>query len=117
MGLVELLVSVTFVTLSVGVGFGMSNSTPGEFLFAKWCFVVSALVAIATYFYWINDGERTHFARITLGILVGLLVLPSLAEALSWLDGKQEATKKSASPATLQSHSPKQTPIQSQPSP
>lgn len=82
-----------FFALLVGIGVGLplaTNTTSGEFWFARICFLLASADFAGLAVYWLWNSERGSLAmRLILGGVIGALILPSTIGALHWLDGRQ----------------------------
>jgi hypothetical protein len=92
MGLLD---GVLFGLFAVFVGVGVAiplgtNTTSGEFWFARLCFILAAadFASLAIYWLWTTD-KGSLWLRLLIAALMGAIILPSTIEALRWIDGRQ----------------------------
>jgi hypothetical protein len=90
MGIIEILIGVVF-TLAVGVGVAVNTSatTTAEFWFARSCFGVAAAALLVAYVVWIWSAPRDPALRVLVGVLIGVLAVPGLAETLYWVNFRE----------------------------
>jgi len=102
MGLAWTIVGI-LVPLLVGVGLtftlGTSMNSP-EFLFAKGCFVLSAIMLGGMTTIWVIGSPPALAIRIVASALAGLLLLVALPEALRWVTYRQTLIASPAKAAT-----------------
>jgi hypothetical protein len=91
MELIWVIVSVvTPLFVGTGITFAMSDSSPGEFLFAKGCFVFSSLLLLVWTLFWLFQTESGSVHRVIVGCLVGALVVSGVPESLRWVGLRQK---------------------------
>src|ERR1700694_5959741 len=93
------LAAISVVAIPVGFGIGvvaMANPTPGEFRFAKACFMVAAITAVGSVL-WMTHEMQLNSTKIILTGTIGATVAIGLLLALNWVSEKQETSKKGPS--------------------
>jgi hypothetical protein len=85
---------VGVVIAIAGVGVTMPASTPGEFRFVRWCFVLAAASMVASALMVHSVHEMPLWTRSLIAALVGAVAIGGLTFALGWVRQKQEAIKK-----------------------
>jgi hypothetical protein len=76
-------------TLLVGVGVSVLGLNPPEYVVARTCFWVSALLLGCTGLVWELRTEQPTWWRITAGILIWICVGVGLPESLRWVSKRQ----------------------------
>ena len=97
-GLVLGAVSATAVPIGFGIGMvAMANPSPGEFRFARFCFIVTAICAVGS-FMWLSNEMPLNLTKIAAAGVVGAFVSIGLVTSLDWVNRKQypEVTDASA---------------------
>lgn len=85
--------------LGLGAAFatGSVMSAP-EFLFARGCFAVSALLLAGMASFWLYGSTVPTLARVSVGALAGLALFVALPEALRWVNYRQKLVENSLPP-------------------
>jgi hypothetical protein len=78
--------------LLVGVGVSMVGLSPPEYLVARICFCLSAVVLGGTCMVWELRTQEPIWWRITAGVLVWICVGVGLPESLRWVGGRQASS-------------------------
>jgi hypothetical protein len=85
--------AVSAVAVPVGFGIGvvaMSKPSVGEFWFARICFIVAAIAAIAS-FAWLTDEMVLSVQKVVATATMGALVAVALVWSLDWVKRKETA--------------------------
>lgn len=65
---------------------------PPDFIFAKACFIVSALILFLKVAHWIATEETDRKARMILSFFIFGIIGVSLVEALNWVSNREKST-------------------------
>jgi hypothetical protein len=100
MGLTEILWTATgiMVPLLLGTAWAMLGLTPPEFLIARGCVCVSALIFIGTAIVWIVVLDWQPGPRIFVAALIGALSLVVFAESFRLINAREQRVLADASP-------------------
>ena len=97
LGTVFGMVGVIAIPASIGVGFGMSGASPGEYFFAKVCFWITAAGMTGAVFMLERGSLSTlTLARLLWNGLAGAAILVILTSALNWVEIRQSKSPEAA---------------------
>jgi hypothetical protein len=89
--------AIATIGILVGAGFRVMGYSRPDFRIARWCFILSALVAVATDVKWMTTAEYPLNMRLIVGVAVCGLAGIGLFAALRWTKNRE---CQSASPAS-----------------
>ena len=77
---------VVSVLVGIGVAMALSNASSSEFLFAKACFYLSAVILGSSTLWWELKTESPFFWRLVIGCAVGGLIFVLLPVSIHWVN-------------------------------
>jgi hypothetical protein len=82
--------AVGVIGIPVAVGLTMAATTKGEFWFVRGCFIVAALLTLAS-LAWLTYEHPLGPGKISVAAVVGAIVAVGLVVALEWVSNKERA--------------------------